>query len=229
MSDNIAVTPGAGSTIAADDIGGVLHQRVKIVIGADGVSNGDVSASNPVPVTGSVGVSNFPATQPVSGTFWQTTQPISGSVTVSSLPAVLGSVSVSNFPATQAVTGSFYQATQPVSIASMPSTPVTGTFWQATQPTSIAANVASSATLSNVANSVTSVSVLAANASRKGLIIHNDSTTTVYIAYAATASATAYTSRLTSNSEFFMPLPIYQGAISAISVAATGSLRVTEL
>lgn len=56
----------------------------------------------------------------VTGTFWQATQPVSGSVSVSNLPAtqaVSGSVSVSNFPASQAVTGTFWQATQPVSIA----------------------------------------------------------------------------------------------------------------
>lgn len=29
MADNIAVTPGSGATIAADDIGGALHQRVR--------------------------------------------------------------------------------------------------------------------------------------------------------------------------------------------------------
>jgi hypothetical protein len=35
-----------------------------------------------ITVDGSVEVSNFPATQPVSGTFWQNTQPVSGTVTV---------------------------------------------------------------------------------------------------------------------------------------------------
>lgn len=34
---------------------------------------------------GEVTVSNFPATQPVSGTFWQTTQPVSGTVTVTGI------------------------------------------------------------------------------------------------------------------------------------------------
>lgn len=29
MPDNIGYTPGSGATIAADDIGGNLHQRVK--------------------------------------------------------------------------------------------------------------------------------------------------------------------------------------------------------
>lgn len=51
MADNVGYTPGSGSTVAADDIGGVLHQRIKLVIGADGVSDGDVSSSNPIPTT----------------------------------------------------------------------------------------------------------------------------------------------------------------------------------
>lgn len=50
MADNVGYTPGAGATVAADDIGGVLFQRVKLTIGADGANNGDVSGSNPVPV-----------------------------------------------------------------------------------------------------------------------------------------------------------------------------------
>lgn len=53
-------------------------------------------------VSGTMAVSNFPATQavsgtvavsgsvPVTGTFWQTTQPISGSVSVSNFPATAG-------------------------------------------------------------------------------------------------------------------------------------------
>jgi hypothetical protein len=56
------------------------------------------TASDPVPVNGSVAVSNLPATQPVSG-----------SVSVSNLPAtqpVSGTVNVGNFPSSQAVSGS---------------------------------------------------------------------------------------------------------------------------
>lgn len=37
MADNINVTPGSGAVVAADDIGNVLYQRIKPVIGADGV------------------------------------------------------------------------------------------------------------------------------------------------------------------------------------------------
>jgi hypothetical protein len=48
MADNVAYTPGSGATIAADDIGGVLHQRVKISVGADGAA-ADLSTTTPMP------------------------------------------------------------------------------------------------------------------------------------------------------------------------------------
>ncbi len=51
MADNVAITAGAGTTIAADDIGaGVLAQRVKPVWGVDGTGT-DTSATNPLPVS----------------------------------------------------------------------------------------------------------------------------------------------------------------------------------
>jgi hypothetical protein len=50
MADNVGYTPGSGATVAADEIGGVLHQRVKLGIGDDGTAV-DVSESNPMPVT----------------------------------------------------------------------------------------------------------------------------------------------------------------------------------
>lgn len=50
MADNVGYTPGSGATVAADDIGGVLHQRVKIGVGADGSAT-DVSSANPMPVS----------------------------------------------------------------------------------------------------------------------------------------------------------------------------------
>lgn len=51
MADNV-VLPGAGESVATDDIGGVQFQRVKMALGANGVNDGDVSASNPMPVLG---------------------------------------------------------------------------------------------------------------------------------------------------------------------------------
>jgi len=89
-----------------------------------------IDSAGTITVSGSVSVSNFPATQPVSGTFFQATQPVS----IASMPST--PVTGTFWQATQPVSGTFWQSTQPVSIASMPSTPVTGTFWQATQPVS---------------------------------------------------------------------------------------------
>lgn len=36
MADNVAITPGAGTDIAADDVAGVMFQRFKVTPGGDG-------------------------------------------------------------------------------------------------------------------------------------------------------------------------------------------------
>lgn len=41
MADNVTL-PGTGESVASDDIGGVQHQRFKMVLGADGVNAGDL-------------------------------------------------------------------------------------------------------------------------------------------------------------------------------------------
>ena len=106
MADNVAITAGAGTIIAADDIGGVLHQRVKLSQGADGVAVA-VSASAPLNVT----LANTGANA----------TPLAVDLGANNDVTVTGSV---------AVTGTFYQATQPVSVATVPSHDVTnaGTF-----------------------------------------------------------------------------------------------------
>ena len=76
---------------------------------------------------------------PVSGTFWQATQPVSGTVTETNSAAILTDTAdietnTANIPAQgQAAMA----ASMPVVIASNQSAvPVSGTFWQATQPVS---------------------------------------------------------------------------------------------
>jgi hypothetical protein len=49
MADNVGITPGSGAIAAADDIGGVLYQRVKVSHGADGSAT-DTSVSDPLPI-----------------------------------------------------------------------------------------------------------------------------------------------------------------------------------
>lgn len=52
MADNVAITAGSGTSIAADDIGaGLLVQRVKTTWGPDGTANdADVATGKPLPV-----------------------------------------------------------------------------------------------------------------------------------------------------------------------------------
>ena len=49
MADNVTINPGTGgAVIAADDVGGILFQRVKVGTGVDG-AYADVSAASPLP------------------------------------------------------------------------------------------------------------------------------------------------------------------------------------
>lgn len=54
MADNFSYTPGSGETGAADDIDGVKYPRIKMIIGANNTNDGDISATNPMPVTGTL-------------------------------------------------------------------------------------------------------------------------------------------------------------------------------
>jgi len=52
MADNLETQAGSGGPlVATDEIAGVHYPRTKLVIGADGVNGGDVSAANPLPIT----------------------------------------------------------------------------------------------------------------------------------------------------------------------------------
>lgn len=141
-----------------------------------------VSVDNTIATSTHVSVDNFPATQAVTGTFFQATQPISGTVAVNNFPAVstftyvnniathvsvdnqitvTTHTSVDNFPATQAVTGTFFQATQPisgaVSILNLPATS-TVTFNGVSQPVTVG-NFPTASTFTYVTNIATHVTV----------------------------------------------------------------------
>lgn len=89
--------------------------------------------------------------------------------------------------------------------------------------------VAVSAAVTSVAGSTSSVSLLAANSSRKGFIIYNDSTAILYVKLGATASTSSFTYRLTPNGIITESAFGYTGAIDGIWVSATGNARITEL
>lgn len=51
MADNTILNTGTGGdVIASDDILGVKYQRVKLISGIDGVNDGDIATTNPLPV-----------------------------------------------------------------------------------------------------------------------------------------------------------------------------------
>lgn len=86
----------------------------------------------------------------------------------------------------------------------------------------------SSPTLSNVASSASTGTILATNSSRVGATIVNDSTATLYLKYGATASTTSYTYQVPPGATWEMPLPAYLGIIDGIWSAANGNARCTD-
>lgn len=91
-------------------------------------------------------------------------------------------------------------------------------------------SVSATATLTNVASSATSVSLLASNSGRLGATFFNDSTQVLYLKFGATASISSYTVQLAALGYYEMPTPhLYTGAIDGIWASANGNARITEL
>lgn len=157
MADGVAITPGTGTTIATDEVGGLHYQRVKLTFGVDGAAS-DVSGANPLPVSGTF----FPTTQPVSlaalpalptggnvigavtqSGAWSVTGSGNFAITAAALPLPTGAATETTLAALNTKVPAQGQAAMaaslPVAIASNQSAlAVSGTFWQATQPVSLA-------------------------------------------------------------------------------------------
>jgi hypothetical protein len=163
MADNLGVTPGTGSIVAADDIGGVLHQRVKIVIGADGVSNGDISGSNPMPI----GATSLPLPTGAATSALQTTI----NATLGSPFQVGGSIGNTTFASTQSGTWNINNITGTVSLP-------TGAATAANQTTEIASLASIDGKLNSLGQKTMAASVPVVIASDQGAIAVTGSFTT---------------------------------------------------
>jgi hypothetical protein len=88
----------------------------------------------------------------------------------------------------------------------------------------------STSTRTSVADAAVDTLILAANASRKGATVYNDSTSTLYLALGTTAATTTdFTSKLFQDDYYEVPAG-YTGQIRGIwSADSTGSARITEL
>lgn len=83
--------------------------------------------------------------------------------------------------------------------------------------------------LSSVVSSATNVTLLAANGNRAGVILVNDSTSTLFLKYGATATSSSYTYQIGAGVTWEMPAPIYSGKIDGIWSAANGNAVITEV
>lgn len=82
-------------------------------------------------------------------------------------------------------------------------------------------------TITSTAASVTSVTVVAANTNRKGALLHNNSSSTVNVAFANVDAATTYSVVIAANTSYTLDFN-YTGIINAAWTTATGNMLVTE-
>jgi hypothetical protein len=88
MADNVVLNPGvSGDTIAADDVGGIKYQVVKLAVGADGAAS-LVANANPIPISDAGGAITVDGSVSVSDG--------GGSLTVDGTVAVSGTVAVTD-------------------------------------------------------------------------------------------------------------------------------------
>lgn len=152
---------------------------------------------------------------PVTGTFFQTTQPVSLATNTPDVTdrsaRLLGHVTIDN--ASIAVTGAFFQGTQPVSVAATVVTKET----RSTTPAQTSPSVGN-----------TNTSILALNVNRLGATIYNEGTAICYMILGSTATTTSYTLQIAVGGYYELPFG-YTGAVAGITSASTAQLRVTEL
>lgn len=199
--------------------------------GTDSVSV--TQSTSPWVVSGSISISNFPASQSVNLT------EISGSApgATNSLPIQITNGSsfvdptqIRTLTTSDEVTA-FEGGTWTVA-ATQSGTWTTGRTWSlnsSTDSVGVTPQTASTSTITAVNTiSGSSVSLLSTNTSRKGLILFNKSAGfACYIAFENTASASSFSFQLIQGGSYHMDNPTYQGSISAY--CSTGVILVTEM
>lgn len=172
----------------------------------------------------------------VTGTFYQATQPISAA----SLPThgVTGPLTDAELRATAVPISGTVTASGPLTDAQLraATVPVSGTVTAsgpltdaqlraAVVPTSLPA--ATTPAQSTVSVLITSTTILAPNAARRGATIYNESGAIVFVKLGATASITSYTAQVAIGGYYEVPYS-YTGTIDGITAAITAVVRVTE-
>lgn len=165
------------------------------------------------------GTSTNPLRTDPTGT---TTQPVSAV----SLPLPTGAATETTLAGVLTVTAFQARINTLGQKTSANSTPVVIASDQSAIPVTEA--VTSTGTLTNVSSSATSVTILAANASRRGATIYNDSSRRLYVKFGTTASITDFTCLIDPGAYYEVPFR-YSGRIDGIWASVNGTARVTEL
>lgn len=187
--------------------------------------------ATPVPVSGTVTANAGAGTFAVSAATLPLPADAATETTLAKLPLTQGSTTsgqsgtLAQGAVTTAAPAYTTAKTSPLSLTPVGNLRVDGS--TVTQP--IREVQAITATLSNIAASATNVTLLASNASRRGVIIYNDSTKILYVKFGATASATSFTIKMGSDGFYEMHTPVYTGIIDGIWASASGTARITEL
>lgn len=196
VADGADVAEGATTDAAATGDGSVIAilKRLRTLL------NGGLPSAL---VSDRLKVDGSGVTQPVSGTFWQATQPVSGTVGVSGSVAVTGPLTDSQLRAS--------------------AVPVSGTV--ATSKTDLTPSAPAVASVGTG-----SAQAVAANANRKGLILRNVSSSgqRISLGFGATAVLDSGVTLYVGDSFCMGEYDFDVGAVNAIASAASGSLGVQE-
>lgn len=98
MADNVAITAGTGTSIAADDVSSVFYQKVKLDVGGDGETLPVSATANAIPVKALDDVITIDATVDTNaladGDVAFATQEVAGFSTAADITSILQSVVV---------------------------------------------------------------------------------------------------------------------------------------
>ena len=242
--------------VATDKIGGVDFQRVKLSLGADGTASdapvgagteaGVLRVTLPTDGTGKVSAaqSGTWTVQPgntANTTAWKVdgsavTQPVSLASVPSHAVTNAGTFAVQ---AAGDIANAATDSGNPVKIGgvfrSSPQTLTNGQRGEAAidsagRMITIGGGPTTATTAgTQVASSATSVTLLASNGVRRGMVFYNNSTQVAYVKFGATASTTSFSVYMTPGAHYELVGPgLYAGVVDAIWAAANGNMQVTE-
>lgn len=106
----------------------------------------------------------------------------------------------------------------------------TASAWDDSTPPPVRNPRVGTATVTQVGDSASSITLAAANANRFGLIVENLSSAILYLKYGSGASATSHTVRLETGAVWEMGYVVYTGVVAGLWASDAGGFAyVTEM